>query len=360
MTRTLLLLLLCVATAPASAATTWKVWVDPAAKVCSTPGPSYTPTFWVKADIEAAIVEANSRLQKVCGLNIVVTQKRSEATFLLVSRNVDTYKYIYLGPNRFAAGMYDHPTIIINDGWIPPRLSSNGVGYWFPFTDGNRRGLSALILHEIGHHPRIFGVPHDYDLGRVFHNQSPTLAEVQKMRAKFGPPSVSPAPTPTPEPETPAPKVAETKWEYFPKTHKAHWWFTTDQHSTITVRYGGETLHRSIRAAGKHVTVLTFPKPGGGWVALEARNEAGVSEIRHLVPTVEVAPRDSWTNPKDAYDVDGNGKVNPSDCLAIVNLLHRQGNTKVEGETDLFYDVNDDGIVDPKDVMAVVDKLNRG
>lgn len=191
MFRIICFLLLTALTAQTYAGTTWKIWVDPTAKICSNTASTQTPTFWTKPDIEAAIEEANRRLEKVCNLTLEVTQYPGQATFKLVSRNADTSRYMYMGsPNAFAAAVYDHPTIIINDGWIPARYNTSGKAFWYPFTDGNRNGLSMLILHEIGHHPSIWPSPvHTYDLGRVFHNQSPTLAEVRIMQQKFGKPT---------------------------------------------------------------------------------------------------------------------------------------------------------------------------
>ncbi|MFT5522472.1 MAG: hypothetical protein ACI9G1_003862 [Pirellulaceae bacterium] len=69
----------------------------------------------------------------------------------------------------------------------------------------------------------------------------------------------------------------------------------------------------------------------------------------------------AWTNPTDAYDVDGNGRVEPLDVLLIINRLNATGPQALpdppEGPPP-YFDVSGDGRIAPIDALQVVNRIN--
>ncbi len=73
-----------------------------------------------------------------------------------------------------------------------------------------------------------------------------------------------------------------------------------------------------------------------------------------------------WQNPLNRYDVNVDGRVSPSDLLAIINDLNRNGTHTLEdsanplaagGSPVKFLDVNGDGRVSPMDMLNVINEL---
>lgn len=82
-----------------------------------------------------------------------------------------------------------------------------------------------------------------------------------------------------------------------------------------------------------------------------------------------VGPR-AWTNPIDAADIDGDGRVRPADALSIINALNRgtvfdasrrllDPRTLGQFEDLPFYDADQDDRLAPVDALFVINRLNR-
>ncbi len=67
-------------------------------------------------------------------------------------------------------------------------------------------------------------------------------------------------------------------------------------------------------------------------------------------------------NPDYPLDVDGNGSLDPSDVLLIINYLNQHGPGPIEQDNvsgaPVYYDVNGDGMVTPLDALLVINQLN--
>jgi hypothetical protein len=69
---------------------------------------------------------------------------------------------------------------------------------------------------------------------------------------------------------------------------------------------------------------------------------------------------DTWQNPDDPLDVDGNGVVAPIDALLVINYISAGLPTTLPAINTYgyFIDVNGDGIVSPLDALLVINALN--
>jgi hypothetical protein len=71
-----------------------------------------------------------------------------------------------------------------------------------------------------------------------------------------------------------------------------------------------------------------------------------------------------WHNLANAYDVDGNGRVEPLDVLTLINYINAHpGNTALPSPPAWpppppYYDVNNDGQITPLDVLWVINYIN--
>jgi hypothetical protein len=84
---------------------------------------------------------------------------------------------------------------------------------------------------------------------------------------------------------------------------------------------------------------------------------------RDLVFTVRDTDPAPWTNPRNRFDVNDTGGVDPLDVLAIINEINRNGSRTLDPTADAglpFVDVGRDGAIDPLDVLAVINEINRG
>lgn len=84
---------------------------------------------------------------------------------------------------------------------------------------------------------------------------------------------------------------------------------------------------------------------------------------RDLVFTVRDTDPAPWTNPRNRFDVNDSGGVDPLDVLAIINEINRNGTRTLDPVADAglpFVDVGRDGAIDPLDVLAVINEINRG
>lgn len=70
-----------------------------------------------------------------------------------------------------------------------------------------------------------------------------------------------------------------------------------------------------------------------------------------------------WQNPRDPFDVNDNGHVNPQDALVGINELNRNGPRLLPPPDEVFgappfYDVNGDDMLTAADVLQVINHLN--
>jgi len=83
---------------------------------------------------------------------------------------------------------------------------------------------------------------------------------------------------------------------------------------------------------------------------------------RDLVFTVADQDPALWTNPRNRFDVNNSGGVDPLDVLAIINEINRTRSRVLDPVLDAglpFVDANRDGSLDPLDVLAVINEINR-
>jgi len=68
-----------------------------------------------------------------------------------------------------------------------------------------------------------------------------------------------------------------------------------------------------------------------------------------------------WQNPNDAFDVDGNGVLEPLDALRIINDLARNGTRifSISEPLTSYLDTNDDGSVTALDALQVINEIAR-
>jgi subtilisin-like proprotein convertase family protein len=80
---------------------------------------------------------------------------------------------------------------------------------------------------------------------------------------------------------------------------------------------------------------------------------------------IEVSDYETWQNPVNPLDVDNNGRVTPSDVLALINMMEQSGsiplpvNTLPENAPAPFLDVNGDFQFSQADMKPVVDHYNE-
>ena len=203
--------------AQVASASTWKVWVHPAARTTAQTKSWQTnwPPFFTRGDFEDAVRMASDAVGKHCNWKLEVTRNRSEAHITIVSHNPSSYYPMYLGNGSHAAGMWiqEQGVVIINDGWIPAGMSRN-YSYWYDMV-GDKRGLAGLILHEIGHHNWLLGNTHNPDMRHLMRANPPAnlLALVHRKFGKPKPPKPDPKPDPPkPDPKPEPPKPIDNIW----------------------------------------------------------------------------------------------------------------------------------------------------
>ncbi len=103
---------------------------------------------------------------------------------------------------------------------------------------------------------------------------------------------------------------------------------------------------------------------GNRFFALRATDAAGNSRVKTI--SVAVSPAaNSWRNPVDPLDVDGDGSVTATDANQVLTDLNTNGSREL-GEISAssnapppFVDVNGDGFATPLDALIVMNKLNE-
>lgn len=77
--------------------------------------------------------------------------------------------------------------------------------------------------------------------------------------------------------------------------------------------------------------------------------------------TTAAKPGMAWQNPKNPYDVNGDGAVTETDNASIVDLINTVGPQVLPGSplgTTTYYDVDGDGSVAPGDALRITNYLN--
>lgn len=100
---------------------------------------------------------------------------------------------------------------------------------------------------------------------------------------------------------------------------------------------------------------LTFAYPGSGELVTIANGQ--VSSIAAGFIRV----RSPWNNPADAFDVNGDGSVEPVDALMVLNRVSRTGTGTLRNPEQLghFVDTNNDGVLTPLDALLVLNEIGR-
>lgn len=154
--------------------------------------------------------------------------------------------------------------------------------------------------------------------------------------------------------------------------------------ATVSIRSPAPTGGVTIRLAASTPGVISFPAsvviPAGSTsvpftvsAVNDSRpqaprtvtlNASGTNLIaRDLVFTVRDNDPAPWTNPRNPYDVDNSGRLDPLDVLVIINEINRGGGSRfldpIADAGLLFVDPNRDGSLDPLDVLMVINEINR-
>jgi len=70
-----------------------------------------------------------------------------------------------------------------------------------------------------------------------------------------------------------------------------------------------------------------------------------------------------WQNPSNQFDVDGDGSVNASDVILLVNYINSHPNDPSLPAPPTapppYYDINNDGLCTPLDVLMVINDVNE-
>jgi hypothetical protein len=77
--------------------------------------------------------------------------------------------------------------------------------------------------------------------------------------------------------------------------------------------------------------------------------------------TTQTAPSPSWTNPVDPCDVNGDGRVDPTDIVPLVNDINAYGSRQLPPAPDqpfAFLDPSGDGRISPADVALMTNHIN--
>jgi hypothetical protein len=154
--------------------------------------------------------------------------------------------------------------------------------------------------------------------------------------------------------------------------------------ATVSIRSPAPTGGVTIRLAASIPNVISFPAsviiPAGATsvpftvsAVNDSRpqaprtvtlNASGTNLIaRDLVFTVRDTDPSPWTNPRNPYDIDNSGRMDPLDVLVIINEINRGGGSRfldpIADAALPFVDPNRDGSLDPLDVLMVINEINR-
>lgn len=126
----------------------------------------------------------------------------------------------------------------------------------------------------------------------------------------------------------------------------------TDQGGQIVVEQGATLRYTP---ANDFTGVETF--------SYRVMDEQGNISPEAIVTVTVGQSFDSWQNPDNRFDVDGNTLVNSLDLLKTIRDLNAQGNRLLTlppppGEI-LFVDVNGDTISNPLDIVLLITEINR-
>ncbi|MCA9200420.1 MAG: cadherin-like domain-containing protein, partial [Planctomycetales bacterium] len=93
-------------------------------------------------------------------------------------------------------------------------------------------------------------------------------------------------------------------------------------------------------------------------------NEGAVSNQAAVQIVISNGPGNSWQNPNQRFDVNGDAAISPIDALIVLNDLDSQGARRmsVPSVTTLpppYVDVTGDGFLSPLDALQVINELDR-
>jgi hypothetical protein len=103
-------------------------------------------------------------------------------------------------------------------------------------------------------------------------------------------------------------------------------------------------------------------------ITVTATSPAGVATIVTF-PVNVIPPVSPWHNTTQPLDVNGDGRVTPSDVIDVINHINEEGagplppkapsGGDATGEAPFFPDVNGDGRVTPIDILIIINELNE-
>jgi hypothetical protein len=113
------------------------------------------------------------------------------------------------------------------------------------------------------------------------------------------------------------------------------------------------------------VTIDTTGFERGSWSLVISNTINGATDFAGLPATIVdgliVLPR-TWSNPNNAHDVDGNGRVSPLDALLVINYLNSHPGVSMlpamPHSPPPYYDVNGDNLCTAADVLRIINFIN--
>ena len=159
-------------------------------------------------------------------------------------------------------------------------------------------------------------------------------------------------------------------WEYRRYSYREQFWFVPDM-ITTKIRNSGVGMHeldavpvsdtyQAFDTRNVHTRVDLLEHPGTGVYAdLKGNIRFPVIREFRILTYVHNA---RWQNAANRFDVDGNGLVESSDSLAVINYLNRNGSGVLLPNKSMaanFVDVNGDGTVSSLDALQVINKLPK-
>ena len=125
--------------------------------------------------------------------------------------------------------------------------------------------------------------------------------------------------------------------------------------SQVTIPGGQTTATVSVSAIND--TLAESPKP----IKIAASGSGYIAATIPILLTDD--DRSIWTNFENVFDTNGDGFVDPTDVLQVINFLKRFGTGELPNARDPlgppFVDVNGNGFIEPLDVLLIINFLNR-
>jgi len=132
--------------------------------------------------------------------------------------------------------------------------------------------------------------------------------------------------------------------------------------------YQATTTTSGTVIAGGLLAIVTIDTTGfqvGSWSLVMSSTVNGPTDFAGVAATIidgSIVLAQTWRNPVNPHDVDGNGRVSPLDALIVISYLNSQfGDSTLPvtpGAPPPYYDVNGDDRCSAADVLMIVNFIN--